>query len=226
MTQTHTTDEARPILTVDAILLTIHEGTLKVLLHQRDKAPFKDYWALPGGYAHIDEDRDAEDALRRILAQKTGLEDIYFEQMKTYAGASRDPRGWSVSIAFLALVPYADIDLDDMAENAELTDVRYLDTLAFDHNVILDDALSRLRGKGAYSSLPAALVGDTFSLYELRKAYEVVLGKEINASAFRRKILKLDILELTGETVNAGVRPAEEYRLKSHETFNRDLGGI
>lgn len=218
--------EKRPIVTVDAILLTIHQGVLKVLLQRRTSGPFTDDWALPGGYVHVNEDNDVDDVLQRVLAEKTGIKDLYFEQMKTYAGKLRDPRGWSVSIGFLGLVNYDDIDIESLAENVSLFAVETLRYLAFDHLEMLQDALERLRGKGAYSSLPAAFIDTEFTFYELRKSYEVALGKKIHANVFRQKIKSLKILEPTGSMSNkAGVRPASTYRLIQHATFNRELGG-
>ncbi len=96
---------ARPIVTVDIVLLTLHEGRLCVALLPRSAEPFACVPALIGGYVHTDEDVDAEAAVRRILKAKAGLEGIFFEQLGTFASARRDPRDWSVSIAYFALVP-------------------------------------------------------------------------------------------------------------------------
>jgi len=219
--------EERPICTVDAVLLVIDDDMLKVLLHKRPNAPFQGAWALPGGYIHVDDDDDTDGAIQRIMADKTGLEDIYLEQLRSYSGTARDPRGWSVSIAHLALVPRDDLDMNGVGDNVALCDVGSLPPLAFDHEAIVSDALARLRGKGGYSSLPASLLPETFTLLELRRAYEIALSERIDASAFRRKIMSLQMIEETGETSKeASSRPAAVYRLtKPARTFNRYLGG-
>src|SRR5262245_31930104 len=95
------------ISTVDVVLLTLRAGQLHVALLRRDREPFKDILALPGGYVHADEDQDTLDAACRVLRDKTGIESPYLEQLATFSGAARDPRGWSLSVAYYALVPEA-----------------------------------------------------------------------------------------------------------------------
>lgn len=215
-----------PICTVDGVLLVIEDDQLKVLLHKRPNEPFKDHWALPGGYIHLDSDQSSDEAIQRIMSDKTGLAELYLEQLKTYSGPDRDPRGWSVSIAHLALVSRNNLDMGSALDNVELFSVSDLPELSFDHAKIIGDALSRLQGKGAYSSLPAFLLDESFTLSSLRRAYEIVLNEKINPSAFRRKIFALGMLEETGETTKEeSPRPAVVYRLTgSLTTYNRYLG--
>lgn len=214
--------EYNPICTVDGVLLTIEQECLKVLLHRRPKAPFEGRWALVGGYIHQNEDAGVLEAVQRILRDKAGLPTLYLEQLQTYSGPDRDPRGWSVSVAHLGLVPRAKLKLPD-DPNVMLTDVEGLPDLAFDHKQMIDDAVARLRGKGAYSSLPAALLDDLFTLPELLRTYEIVLGTKIDESSFRRKINALEMIEDSGEKRKTGSkRPAALYRLtEPAQTFNR-----
>ena len=215
----------KPIATVDAVILTIEENVLKVLLLKRPHAPFADTWALPGGYIRVGEDHDAEAAMMRVLHDKVGADGIYLEQLGTYSGMDRDPRGFSLSVTHLALVARASLDFSPDVD-AALFDVADLPSLAFDHAQILADAVARLKGKGGYSSLPTAFLDDTFTLSEMQDAYEVVLGTALDASSFRRKVLSLDILDDTGE-VRRGprMRPATLYRLRDGVgTFDRTLG--
>lgn len=214
--------ELRPIATVDAVVMTIVDQTLKVLLHRRPKDPYKNIWALPGGYIHVDEDAGTDATMQRILKDKVGVSDIYFEQLATYSGPVRDPRGWSLSIAHLALVPDESLDFE---ENDDVTFVAVdaLPPLAFDHDVILADALARLRGKGAYSTLPASFLPKEFTLFQLRRAYEIVLGETLDRVAFRRKVMSAGFLEETGELSDAvSRRPAMLYRMTvGTQTYNR-----
>lgn len=220
--------EWRPIATVDVVLLTIREGRLEVLLLRRAAGPFAGEWAFPGGYLRPEEDVSIEAAAERVLKDKAGLPPFHLEQLRVFSGPDRDPRGWSVSCAFLALVPCASIE-GAMAEGCELRPVDELlrgPGLAFDHDMILVEAISRLRGKGDYSTLPAALVGREFTLSELRAAYEVVLGVEIDKGVFRKRILALGVLDETGRTTRIvpNSRPAMTYRLRDGvRTFDRQL---
>lgn len=217
--------EWRPIVTVDAVLLTTDSETLRVLLHRRGSAPFEGAWALPGGYVRPEEDGSTADAVSRVLLQKAGLSGVYLEQLRTYSGPDRDPRDWSVSVSYLGLVPRDRLP-EALEDGVALFGVDDLPPLPFDHTDQVRDAVARLRGKGAYSSLPAAFLGDSFTLPELQAAYEVSLGEALDQSSFRRKITALNMIEETGETTQCGSkRPAKLYRLtEPARTFNRTLG--
>lgn len=214
-----------PITTVDAVILTIEDERVKVLLHRRDKAPFESAWALPGGFVHVDEDADAEAAIRRVLLEKAGTDGLYLEQLMTYSGPARDPRGWSVSITHLALVPREALLFDGEAGDVSLAALDDLPDLAFDHARIVEDARARLVGKGSYSTLPASFLPEEFTLGEMQRAYEVVLGTQIDQSSFRRKVLELSLVEDTGEmSRESRRRPAKLYRLrKDIGTFDKTL---
>ncbi|MBB4008431.1 NUDIX hydrolase [Allorhizobium taibaishanense] len=221
------TDEQfpRPIVTVDIVLLTLSDERLCVALLPRATEPFQTFAGLIGGYIHADEDQDAEDAVRRILKQKTGLDGIFFEQLRSFASAKRDPRGWSVSIAYFALVPKP--VLEAAAHTLELRPVTEPGSLPFDHGEILAAAVNRLRGKGAYSTLPARLLPDIFTMSELQSIYETVIGERLDQSAFRRKISDLNLLEeVEGEKrqTERARRPTTLYRLKDPiSVFNRRI---
>jgi 8-oxo-dGTP diphosphatase len=215
-----------PIVTVDIVLLTISNERLTVALLPRTADPFKGEAALIGGYVHPEEDPDAEAAVRRILKTKTGLAGIFFEQLKTFAGRERDPRGWSVSISYFALVPEHVLKQGPMADLV-LRSTADAGRLPFDHAEILKAAIERVRGKGAYSTIPARLLPETFTMSELQRTYETVMGERLDQSAFRRKVNELDLLvEVEGEKRQSERvrRPATLYRLKAPvSVFDRRL---
>lgn len=203
------------ICTVDVVLLTLSQGALCVALVRREREPFAQAHALPGGYVQVDADRDDLDAAVRVLRDKTGIESPWLEQLATFAGAARDPRGWSVSIAWYALVP---VEVIERAAHpgVRIESVNALDALPFDHARIVRAAVQRVRGKSTYSSLPVHLCPERFTLPQLQSVYEAVLGEPIDKVSFRRKLAELDVLEpiegarLTG----ASHRPAQLYRVK------------
>lgn len=204
------------IVTVDVVLMTLCLDVLCVALIRRPNAPFAGELALPGGYVHAQEDGNAEDAAYRILREKMGIRPPYLEQLATFAGDQRDPRGWSASIAYFALV--------SPTTEATWQPVNELKTLAFDHAAIIQAAVDRLRSKSAYSVLPAYLLPETFTLAELQKIYEQVLGSPLDKSSFRRKIKELDLLDQVAGSFQVGnQRPAQIYRLKKMMTFDRTL---
>lgn len=208
-------EEPRPILTVDVILFTVHDGELCVALQRRDKPPHAGELALIGGYVHTDEDASTMATAVRVLREKAGLDRIFLEQLQTFSGAARDPRGWSASVAYYALVPAATLSAAP-ARDISLIPADKIAMLPFDHETIIAAALQRLRNKGAYSSLPAFLLPPAFTMPQLREIYAKVMGAELNDSAFRRKIEELQLVEpVVGEFSKASARPARLYRLRT-----------
>jgi ADP-ribose pyrophosphatase YjhB (NUDIX family) len=214
------TDRNYPIATVDAVLFTMQKGRLKTILMKRDKEPFKEELALPGGFFHTNEDDDAQDSINRVLKEKLNINEIFVEQLFTVSGKERDPRGWSLSVVFLGL--FSEDDLPKLPDNIVLKDIDDIPQLAFDHNAILKGAIDRLRGKGAYSTLPAKLLTAPFTLGDLQRIYETVLGKSLEASSFRRKILALDLLEQSEGKGSGKGRPGKMWKLKDDmKTFDK-----
>lgn len=207
----HVSKEHRPIVTVDAVILTF-DDVLKVLLWRRAKKPYLGELALCGGYVHVDEDLSVDAAIARVLRQKAHLIDIPLEQLHVFSG-NRDPRDWSVSVAFLALCSRDKIG--ELREGVELHDVTKLPQLAFDHGSIVDFALRRLRDAATLSTLPAALLPDEFTLPELQAAYEAALGCKLDASSFRRKIAERRLLTAIDRTTSSAGRPAQLWTLSN-----------
>lgn len=204
------------ICTVDVVLLTMKDNALMTALIEREQDPFAGQLALPGGYIHADKDDSACASAMRVIANKAGIEPPYLEQLATFSGPDRDPRGWSVSIAHYALVPF---EIIDKARGADirLMSVDRLCSLPFDHGQMVRMAVERLRNKSQYSSLPCYLAGETFTLPQLQRIYEVLMGEPLNKVSFRRKISEMDMLEpVAGKFETAGAhRPAQLYTLKS-----------
>ena len=202
------------IATVDVVLLTLREQALHVALLKRRRPPFAGAVALPGGYVHADEDQDTAEAAARVLREKLGLESLYLEQLATFSGPGRDPRGWSISIAYYALVSWT--VLDGASKDCHVLPVQRLPSLPFDHQKIVETAITRLRNKSQYSSLPVFLCGERFTLPQLQSVYEAVLGERINKVSFRRKMAELKILESIEGAFDSqrANRPAQLYRLR------------
>ena len=217
----------RQIVTVDVVLMTISAGRLLVGLVEREAAPFQGRAALIGGYVRAEQDNDTQATAMRVLAQKTGLSGFFVEQLATFSGRDRDPRGWSVSVVYLALTPHqALIDALGPEPSVLLRPVEDIGELPFDHNAIVRAAVERLRGKGAYSTLPARLLPQAFTLGELQEVYRIALGvPRIDKSSFRRKLTELSLLEpVEGKFAETGGRRAQLYRLRQeYSVFERRL---
>ena len=209
----HTYDYPRPALTADCVVFGLEGEDLQVLLIQRDKEPFVGRWALPGGF--VEEGETPEQAARRELCEETGLSDIFLEQLYTFGEPGRDPRGWTVTVAYYALVNRTDhpARAADDARKADWFPVRQPPALAFDHNKILDLACQRLRGKVCYQPIGFELLPRKFTLFELQRLYETVLGKRLDKRNFRRRVLQTGVLEETAQTErDVAHREARLYR--------------
>lgn len=203
----------RAALTVDCVVFGFDEGALKVLLIRRGIAPFKNRWALPGGFVRPDE--TLEDAARRELEEETGLREIYLEQLYTFGAVDRDPRERVISVAWFALVRRADhvpAGATDAAEAAWFMTGK-VPALAFDHVEILNAALDRLRGKIRWQPVGFELLPEKFTLTHIQSLYEAILGRPLDKRNFRKKLLALDLLVPLDETTTAtSRRPAQLYR--------------
>jgi 8-oxo-dGTP diphosphatase len=213
-------DFPRPLTTVDVVILAIREDALHVLLVQRgtgEGEPFPHLWALPGGFVDVDKDRDLAACAMRKLQEKTGIASPYLEQLGSWGSATRDPRGWSATHAYFALVPAVKSTAAD-AQWFPLLGGKVKPRLAFDHGDILEAAIQRLRSKVEYTSLPAYLMPPEFTLPDLQKVYEIVLDRPLEKSAFRTRMLSADLIEPVARMRKGPNRPAQLYRLKKSKS--------
>lgn len=201
----------RPIATVDIVVFTLVDDELRVALYERPNEPFAGLAGLPGGYVRIGEDADLDAAARRVLRDKADLRGAHLEQLATFSGADRDPRGWSLSAAYLAVVP---VDQVRGGPGLRLVSPSSRRGLPFDHGRIVAAALERVRSKSVYSTLPAFLLPPEFTVAELRDVYQLVLGVDrLDLAGFRKKILDLGVIEpVEGARRTGAHRPAQLYR--------------
>ncbi|MDQ2077498.1 NUDIX domain-containing protein [Marinimicrobium sp. ABcell2] len=218
-----------PLLSVDAVLFTYHEGQLKVLLVERSNHPDKAKWGLPGGFVDLGADTCLEDTVIRKLKEKTGVIPPYIEQLSTIGNNQRDKRGWSVTVCYTALIARQECEthIDSVSDTqwVSLEQLPSLD-LAFDHASIVQAGRERLKQKALYSIIPAYSLPERFTLSDLQHVHEVLLGKPIQKKSFRRRIEQADLLVDTGEKRSETGRPATLYKLKSlagQHTFIRNL---
>lgn len=249
--------------TVDIVILAVEDVEtlnkrlvpkkgIQVLLAKRDTEPFKDMWTIPGGFVNYDE--PLSDTVNRKLKQKTGIGNMYTEQLYTYGDdVDRDPRDRVISIGYIALTTKKQVNIsnihgdnetawfwvDTVRDQGAIVDIslskdiedknnvrgdalvrpEHLDNLGFDHKKILIDALNRIANKIMYTDIGFNLVEKRFTIKELERAYEAIIGKEI--PGFRRLII--DRLEPTGEYSKSisiepeHHRPSQLYKLKSNK---------
>lgn len=208
----HNIKHVPPSVTADTVIFTIVDSKLKALLIKRSNAPFAGSWALPGGF--VQKNESTEKAAVRILKDKAGIASVYLEQLYTFDGAGRDPRGHVLSVAYFALVDSGKIKFVDGKSHEPISffDVGKLPALAFDHKYIIAYALQRLRYKLEYTNAIANLLPPRFTLSQLQKAYEVILDKKLDKRNFRKKFLTIGLIKPTkGKSVGASHRPAQLF---------------
>jgi len=186
----------RPNLTVDCVVfgLDVKEKDLKVMLIQRDIPPFEGKWALPGGFVRMNE--TLEETALRELKEETGIERVFLEQLYTFGEIGRDPRERIVTVAYYALVNLNEhqIQATTDARDAAWFSVNDLPKPAFDHEKIIQAALTRLKGKVRYEPIGFELLPKKFTLTQFQELYEIVLGRVLDKRNFRKKIFGMGFL--------------------------------
>jgi len=217
-----------PHLTADVVLFTLRPpGELAVLLIERGVPPFRGAHALPGGFVH--EDEELEDAARRELREETSVDDVHIDQLATFGAPGRDPRGRTVTVAHLALVPWERVEHakggDDASAarffrvhgNRPVDDQGKPIALAFDHDEVIELAVERLRARVTYTTAPFALMPREFTLSELQAAYEAILERPLHRRAFRERVVDESWVTPTDKLRGGAHRPARVYRAATRE---------
>ncbi len=204
---------------VDAVIFTVQDKRLHVLLIQMKKAPFTGLWAFPGGLMEPTE--TAMDAAKRILETQTNLSSGYLEQLGTFDALDRDPLGRVVSVSHFALLPCDGIELKttDKYQAVRWCPVDELPKkMAYDHVHMAEVACERLRGRLSYTNIAWSLLPTTFTLSELQQVYETILGETFDKRNFRKKILSLGMIKPVANKRRLGHhRPAQLYRFKTQD---------
>ncbi|MCK9272434.1 hypothetical protein M0P65_02705 [Candidatus Gracilibacteria bacterium] len=206
-----------PVLALDIVIFTIFNDKLCVVLTTRPKEPEKGKLILPGGV--IKSGFSLEENFDDILLRKTGIDGVYKEQLYSFGESDRDPRGHIVSIAYYALV-----DKDQFLKDADFTKIQLVEydklgevELGFDHKSIIEYAKKRLNWKLEYTTIAKNILPIKFTLTQLQKAYEIILGYDIDKRNFRKKIISLKILKETGDLEKVRSNMAKLYEFSDKE---------
>jgi 8-oxo-dGTP diphosphatase len=203
-----------PAVTTDAVIFTISDDKLKLVLIKRALDPFKNTWALPGGFLELDE--DLEECARRELKEETGLGNLYLEQLHTFGKPGRDPRERVITVAYYAIASNVEMQptAASDASDAKWFSIGKLPPLAFDHDEIIDMAHNRLINNLDYTTLAFKFLPETFTLSEAQRVYEIIRNDMLDKRNFRKSIINSGLIAETGETRRLGShRPARLYRI-------------
>jgi 8-oxo-dGTP diphosphatase len=233
-------DFARPSVTVDLVILTVKDRDLKILLVKRGEHPYKDRWALPGGFVRVSDDKkdqgeDLDAAALRELEEETGLDEatcgqFFLEQVRCFGRPGRDPRMRVISVAYYALVRATLVPLvraggdashtrwvsvAELAPDGHAEPGAHAEALAFDHGEILQATLDRARADLDRTSIAFELVDETFTIQELRAVHEAIRGVPLDPGNFRKKFLRMiedGLIEPARGKRATASKPASVYR--------------
>lgn len=219
--------ELYPLVFVDIALFRMDEDRLQVLLVQRAQEPEIRRWGLPGGILKPAIDDNLEAAARRVLSAKVTVDLPHLEEVCTFSGPGRDPRGWSISVLFYALLPGNPVNavLRSKVEAVEWVDPASPGhRMAFDHSAQLEKALTALKQKVERRLLPLHLMPPKFTLSQLQRTCEAILGRPLDKTAFRRRVLPKedpmpDIVKIGEKLEGRPERPAQLYKAREDFSF-------
>ncbi|MDG1252236.1 MAG: NUDIX hydrolase [Schleiferiaceae bacterium] len=204
-------------ISVDCVVFGYDGIDVKVLLIERGTEPYLGHQAIPGDLVHPTE--DAVTATQRVLRDLTGLENIYLEQLQTFAGVNRHPLGRVATIAYYSLIKIEDYNPrpSSWATDAQWTAIQNLGEMAFDHKEIFSTALERLQQRVRTQPIGFELLPTEFTLADLQHLYETLLNTQFDKANFRKKILAMDLLKPLEKTQKAvRHRPARLYQFDAN----------
>lgn len=227
----HKTDKIIDNLSIDCVIFGFDNKGLEVLLIRRAIEPFRGEWALPGGFILRDEDID--NAAKRVLTDTSGIEDIFMEQFYVFGDIDRYPERRVITIGYYALVSPDKYNLHPGLDTSEVNWFPYheIKKLPFDHNKIINTALSRLRTKVRRQPVGFELLPQKFTLPKLQLLYESILDTKLDKRNFRKKLLKMNLLSKLEEKEKDNIRRAanlykfdkKNYKKLINKGFNFDL---
>lgn len=207
-------------LSVDCVIFGFDENKLKVLLIRSDLKKFQGQWSLLGDLVKIDEGLDA--AAQRVLKQRTGLNDLFLEQVSTFGEVGRHPGGRVVTVVYFSLINIQNHRLKILENELHWHDVNTVIDLAFDHKLIFDRSYEWLKKRVQEHPLGFNLLPKKFSLRELQILYEAILGTKLDRRNFRKKFFAMNcLIDLDESEQNVAHRPGKLYKFNYEEFQSR-----
>jgi 8-oxo-dGTP diphosphatase len=214
-------------ITVDCVIFGFDENELKVLLIRSDLMIYEDYWSLLGDFAADNEELD--DAAYRVLRERTGMDDVYLEQVRTFSHPNRHPGGRVLTVAYCSLLNIEHHKLNKLDNELHWHSLNNLKQMAFDHKEIMDYCYNWLQKRIMEHPLGFNLLPEKFSLRELQNLYEAILGVKLDRRNFRKKFFSMDFLIDTNEFEDdVPHRPGKLYKFnfEKYELNKRKWTGI
>ena len=190
-------------VSVDCIIFGFDKGSLKLLLLKRNFEPAKASWSLMGGF--VQDGESVDDAAKRVLAELTGLENVYMEQVGTFGEVDRDPGERVISVAYYALININEYDRNLVQQhNAHWAEINEIPPLVFDHPQMVKQARIMLQKKASSEPIGFNLLPSLFTLFQLQSLYEAIYGEPLDKRNFRKRVADLNYIEKTDKIDKTG----------------------
>lgn len=212
---------ARHYVGVDCIIFGVINGELSILLTRRNFEPGKGEWSLMGGF--VGDNESLDDAVRRVLFELTGMDDIYMQQVGTFGALNRDPGARVISVAYYALINTHQFSprLDDNIEG-QWVSLKQLPILAFDHLQMIEKARELMRKTVTHEPVGFNLLPELFTLSQLQSLYESILGENIDKRNFRKRIAENECIEKTDHIDKTGSRRGAQLYTFNEQKYLED----
>lgn len=215
-------DKSKLFVAVDCIIFGFNKNGLNLLILKRNMEPAKGEWSLPGGFLEYNE--SLNDAAHRVLNELTGLDHVYMEQVEAFGETNRDPGERVISVAYYALIDLQDQDISLLNKyNACWVNTKDLPLLIFDHKEMVEKALITLRKRTTIEPIGFNLLPDKFTMPQLQALYEAIYDVQLDKRNFRKKILKMGILDKLEEKEKASSKKGAFYFRFNLEKYNHLL---
>ena len=203
-------------VSVDCIIFGFDKGSLKLLLLKRNFEPAKGSWSLMGGF--VQDGESVDDAAKRVLAELTGLENVYMEQVGTFGEVDRDPGERVISVAYYALININEYDRNLVQQhNAHWAEINEIPPLVFDHPQMVKQARIMLQKKASSEPIGFNLLPSLFTLFQLQSLYEAIYGEPLDKRNFRKRVADLNYIEKTDKIDKTGSkRGADLYKFNEN----------
>lgn len=212
--------EIKHYVAVDCVIFGFQQGSLNLLLLKRKMEPAQGQWSLMGGF--VREGESVDDAAKRVLAELTGLENVYMEQVHTFGSINRDPGERVISVVYYALINIDEYDRELVHEhNAYWVNIDEVPPLIFDHEEMVAQAREKMKQKAAREPIGFNLLPKLFTLTRLQSLYEAIYGETIDKRNFRKRVAEMDCIEKTDKIdKESSKRGASLYQFNAN-VYNR-----
>lgn len=208
-------------VSVDCIIFGFSEGELNLLLLKRNFEPAKGEWSLMGGF--VQQDESVDNAAKRVLAELTGLENVYMEQVNSFGEVGRDPGERVVSIAYYALININEYDREAVQQhNAFWININEIPDLIFDHPEMVQVARELMKQKASTKPIGFNLLPELFTLSQLQNLYEAIYGEDIDKRNFRKRIAEMDYIEKTDKIDKKGSKRGAALYKFNDKVYQKD----